>query len=170
MARPQTTRAFELIDPRRPDLPRFITKHPWRPRWRLRHLDGSRVAEWFRSLDKAGMMPAESHRWLPNVAMSYPEAERLVRRRIETVARWAGCWPMLPPWLLVEHYRRPEYPCRSVKPIVRLHPDGRREIFGSMVQAARARRWTYEAIRHFVCSGNADSHGCFYFVAPPRGE
>jgi hypothetical protein len=169
MAGLPTTRAFELVDPREPTLPRFIGHGsgdcPWWQRWTHRELDGSKLAGWMRDLDAAGILPVESHRWLPRSPMERHDANRLARLRIQAVSTWAGTWPALPDFLLVEHFGRPHAPNKTPMPVVRLHGDGRAERYASVTQAARARGWTFEAIRHFLETGHADEAGSRYFMA-----
>ena len=93
------------------------------------------------------------------------DAKRLARMRIRQVATWAGTWPALPPWLAVEHYRRPRAPNKTLVPIVRLHSDGTTERFDSVSKAARARGWTFETVRYLVTTGHADKSGSRYIVA-----
>lgn len=168
MASPPQTRVFELVDPREADLPRYVSfgagPCPWWDRWIHRELDGSKLAAWFRDLGAAGVVPIESHRWLPRSPIERPHAKRLARMRIQQIAMWAGTWPALPGFLLVEHFRRPHAPNRMLVPVVRLHGDGTAERYPSVTQAARARGWTFESIRLYLESGGADGEGCHYFM------
>jgi hypothetical protein len=161
MARPAATKAYELIDPREPTLPRYVGHRPWAERYRVRHHDGSRLGRWFRELDTAGVMPAESFTWLPNVPTTRPEAERLARVRIEQIARWAGCWPDLPTWLLVDHYGHQTMPV----PVTRIDANGKVTTYPTIHAAARGVGRSYEGIRFAVFHGCMDRRGCFWVVS-----
>jgi hypothetical protein len=101
--------AYELVDPHHePVVPRVVSfakdlgdgRRVWWARWELRELDGSRVGEWFRSLDAEGLLPREDYRFLPRRPLKWRIAQSVAAARIRMVCRLAGTYPNAPPWFL----------------------------------------------------------------------
>lgn len=152
-------RPFELVDNQ--ELPRYVGigpyDAPWRRLWQNRHVDGSRLAAWLRTLDEP---PRESTKWLPcGMPMRWREAKAIAAIRVRQIAEWSGTWPELPEWYLGEFHWRPDLPHTRSRPVRRVHPDGRTDQFPSIRAAARAVGSFWTAIDWRVRTGCTDREG-----------
>lgn len=163
MPRPKS-RAFELRDPRRPELPRFVGAgtgaQPWRIRWDRRALDFSPLGRWFQELGSIGAEPVEDWTWLSPEWVHNREALRLARARNRQIIEWAG---VMPTWLLSGR----RWPLRSnPTPCVRWLPDGSRERYRSTYEAAKAAGVSWRGIGYYLSTGCNDRQGAFWTFAP----
>jgi hypothetical protein len=166
-------RAYEWIDDQ--DLPVYVSygpyEAPWRPLWERRHVDGSRIALWLRSLPRP---PEESTKWLPvSTPLRWREAKDVARARVRQIAEWAGSWPNLPPWYFGEHHWTPPAPRHAARPVMRISSDGTIARFRSIRAAARGVGVDWMAIAWRVCTGCMDCNGCTWFddfAGYPKGD
>ena len=164
MGRP-TTKVYELIHPagELQGLPAYVGfgSRSWLPRWELRSYDGSKLGQFFRTLDACGLHPEASTRWLPSWPVPEKAAVRLVRERVGAIIRWAG--GLHPDWLLNIRGRPPQ-PYHG-RPVTRIRADGGLEHFASIYAAAAARGVRHSAIDWCLATGCTDRQGARWPVA-----
>lgn len=156
-------RAFEWLNEQ--DLPVYVGigdfADPWSHLWQNRHIDGSKLAAWLRTLDEP---PRESTRWIPAaLPMRRAEADAIRRVRVEMICRWAGSFPAAPDWLLCSLPWRPAAPRLCARPVKRIAPDGTVERFPSIRAASRIIGVDWRAVAWWVSNDCVGCDGCTWF-------
>ncbi len=133
-------RVLELRDPREADLPRFVQaarqgESPWRTLWDHRDEIGTRLAQWFRELSSAGVLPQEMTILGRAVALPQRTARLLAAFWLEEIARKAGSFPEFPDFILNERVNRGGR--GKGRPVVHIDSDGKLTRFESLSAAGR---------------------------------